>query len=223
MTSTTSLFPNPVTELRSWRNWHKGEIIVVCGLGQSVEEFAPYAKYFVTIGVNDIGRHFDPDYLLVVDAIGQFRRPRAKRADRDRYIVQTKAAAVFTQLGMGPLGFEPKRKVRISLARQTPPKIDHPNTLPCTNNTPYIALALAAYMGAERIGVVGVDLVGHSFEKQASAISTDFMKLRTVIEAAGTKIVNLSRISLVKTLPQGKVEDLLPQKLIEHLKRKEQP
>lgn len=220
MTSQHSLFPEAMHELLGWRNFYKDGTIVVCGLGPSIKEFAPYARYFTTIGVNDIGRHFDPDYLLVVDPKHQFDKSRGERTERHRHIAETKAMAVFSQLGTKSLGFEPDFLVKMQVTRMGTPKIDDPVVLPCTNNTPYIATALAAFMGAKRIGLVGVDFIGHTFEGSASQISIEFGKLNGVIKAVGGEIFNLSQVSLIKTLRRGSLEDLMPKALVESMRKR---
>jgi hypothetical protein len=46
--------------LTDFRDTHKGERIIVCGIGPSLGAMANVADRGVTIGVNDIGRTFDP-------------------------------------------------------------------------------------------------------------------------------------------------------------------
>jgi len=221
VTCEAPLFPEAMSTLNKWWSWHRGESIVVCGLGPSIYEFAPYAEHFITIGVNDIGRHFDPDYLVIVDPITQFERARNGRDDRQRYIASTKAKAVFSQLGTERLGVNPKLLVKIAkLQRMNPPKIGLPDALPCSNNSTYIAVALAAYMGASTIGMVGVDFVGHSFANQAARLNEDFVQLAEAIAfTTGATVVNLSRQSLIKTIPFCGVERLLPERLIDRFKK----
>ena len=73
---------------------HRAETLIVCGCGPSLHELANPQRY-ITIGVNDIGRLFDPTYLVVVNPPNQFK------ADRFRYVKQSKAQALFTQLDLG--------------------------------------------------------------------------------------------------------------------------
>lgn len=51
--------------LTSFRNRHEGEIVLVCSCGESLNELRNPER-FLTIGVNDVGRRFQPDYLVVV-------------------------------------------------------------------------------------------------------------------------------------------------------------
>lgn len=75
------------------RNIHAGETIVVCGCGASLNEFERPGE-FITIGVNDVGRLFTPTYLVVLNPRQQFKN------DRFKYVEQSKAQAIFTQLDL---------------------------------------------------------------------------------------------------------------------------
>ena len=90
---------NAIVQARApvdWRNPHVGETIIVCGCGPSLHELSAPSR-FITIGVNDVGRLFDPTYLVVVNPRSQFK------GDRFRYVEQSKAQALFTQLNLGPV------------------------------------------------------------------------------------------------------------------------
>ena len=70
--------------LADWRGRHRGETIVVCGCGRSLSEL-PEPQRWITIGVNDVGRLFDPTYLVVLNPKHQFS------GDRFRYVVESRA------------------------------------------------------------------------------------------------------------------------------------
>ena len=61
--------------LASFQNIHKGETIIVCGCGESLNDLA-HPERFITIGVNDVGRLFDPTYLVVLNPRNQFKEDR---------------------------------------------------------------------------------------------------------------------------------------------------
>ena len=83
-------------ELKDFWGHHAGETFLVCGCGSSLSQvIAP--KRFVTIGVNDVGRLFHPDYLVVLNPPGQFS------GDRFRYVERSRASAIFTQTPFSPL------------------------------------------------------------------------------------------------------------------------
>src|ERR1700735_1038733 len=79
--------------LEGFRNFHQGESIVVCGCGKSLANFAEYQQY-ITIGVNDVGRFFQPTYLVVLNNRNQFS------GDRFNYVARSNAKALFTQLDL---------------------------------------------------------------------------------------------------------------------------
>src|SRR5262245_59019561 len=94
--------------LAGFRDRHRGQTIVVCGCGPSLNDLeAP--ERFITIGVNDVGRLFDPTYLVVVDPPSRFR------SDRFRYIAESRAQAIFTP---ADLRIAHPNIVRFALGRQ---------------------------------------------------------------------------------------------------------
>ena len=70
--------------LASFKDMHKGETIIVCGCGKSLN-LLENPERFVTIGVNDVGRRFHPNYLVVVNPCSQFS------GDRLRYVETARA------------------------------------------------------------------------------------------------------------------------------------
>lgn len=79
--------------LSGFRNFHADETILVCGCGSSLNELKDPEK-FITIGVNDIGRKFDPNYLVVLNPRWQFKE------ERFRYVEQSRARTIFTQVDL---------------------------------------------------------------------------------------------------------------------------
>src|ERR1041384_8259880 len=80
--------------LASFKNAHQGQAIVVCGCGESLNELAN-PEQFLTVGVNDVGRLFHPNYLVVLNPRNQFS------GDRFRFVESSKAEYLFTQLELG--------------------------------------------------------------------------------------------------------------------------
>ncbi len=83
-----------MNSLASFHNRHHGETIVVCGCGESLNDLN-HPERFITIGVNDVGRRFDPTYLVVLNPRHQFKN------DRFHYVATSRAQAIFTQLNLG--------------------------------------------------------------------------------------------------------------------------
>jgi hypothetical protein len=151
--STTPATREPLRSLASFRGLHAGESIVVCGCGASFAELTPPIGA-ITIGVNDVGRHLDPDYLVVVNPRNQFA------GDRFRYVESSRARYLFTQLD---LQVAHPAVIKFRLGRHGGTDFSDPNVLHFTQNSPYVALCLAVHMGAKRIGLIGVDFTDHHF------------------------------------------------------------
>jgi hypothetical protein len=54
-------------DLEQFHNRHAGQSVLVCGCGESLS-LVDDAAGVVTIGVNDVGRHLTPTYLVIDDA-----------------------------------------------------------------------------------------------------------------------------------------------------------
>ncbi|MEA2893386.1 MAG: hypothetical protein QOI05_4179 [Bradyrhizobium sp.] len=183
-----------------FRGRHRGETVVVCGCGVSLRQLRDPER-LVTIGVNDVGRLFTPDYLVVVNERRQFTQ------DRYLHIEQSQAKAVFSQFDLGH-----PRAVRFRLGSRggtAPPEAD---SLHYTNNSPYVAVNLARHMGAARIGLIGVDFDDghffgatgrHSLAGQLAQIDQEYAALSAACRAEGIELVNLSPGSRLTSLPRA--------------------
>lgn len=187
--------------LNSFHDIHQNSAIVVCGCGASLNDLAQPER-FVTIGVNDIGRKFHPDYLVVVNPKSQFS------GDRFRYVETSRAKYLFTQLD---LDVKHLNIVKFQLGNSGGTDFSNHNVLHYTNNSPYIALCLAIHMGAKRIGMIGVDFTdNHFFAKtgrhplapQFEKINRQYASLAKAAANAGVEIFNLSSISRLTAFPK---------------------
>lgn len=190
-----------MTNLASFVNIHADESIVVCGCGQSLNELRDPER-FITIGVNDVGRKFQPDYLVVVNPPQQFA------GDRFRYVANSQAKFIFTQLD---LGLANEKIVKFSLGTQGGTDFSNRHVLHYTQNSPYVALCLAIHMGARRIGLIGVDFTNHHFFAQTGvhsltaqlpAIDKQYRGLNAAARALGIEIYNLSQSSKLTAFPK---------------------
>jgi hypothetical protein len=188
--------------LADFRGIHDGDSIVVCGCGESLNEFA-HPERFITIGVNDVGRRFDPNYLVVVNPRTQFT------GDRFHYVETSRAEYLFTQLDT--LGICHPHIVKIRLGNYAGTDFSNREVLHYTQNSPYIALCLAAHMGAKRIGLIGVDFTNHHFFAATGChplvgslgrINTEYRRLGTALAGCGMEIVNLSPKSRLTAFPK---------------------
>ena len=195
------------TRLREFQGRHAGASIVVCGCGESLNSLDAPGR-FITIGVNDVGRRFTPDYLVVVNPRSQFT------PDRFAQVAQTQASAVFTQLP--DLGFEHPAIVRFKLGRLGGTDFNDADTLHYTRNSPYVAVGLALQMGARRIGLIGVDFTDHHFfartgphslARRLPQIDAEYARLAQACRERGVELVNLSAASLLQSLPRETLAD----------------
>ena len=198
---------SPVTAA-AFRNRHRGETIVVCGCGESLTTLAD-PRATVTIGTNDVGRLFTPDYLVVVNPPSQFR------AERWPHVEQSRAGFVFSQLDL-PLRHAPL--VRFRLGRFGGAGFEEPDILHYTQNSPYVGVALAMFMGASRIGLIGVDFTDHHFfatsgphplARRLAQIDGEYARLREACTARRIELVNLSESSRLTALPRASLQGFL--------------
>ncbi len=194
------------TDISSYKGCHSQDTIVVCGCGKSLARFSHPAR-FVTIGVNDVERLFTPDYLVVLNPASQFKD------DRFRYVEKSRARAIFTQLN---LRITNRNVVRIKLGKRGGTELDSQYCVPFTRNSPYVALCLAMFMGAKRIGVIGVDFTDHHFfsktgahvlSKNMSKIDQEYTNLYESAQKNGIEIVNLSEESRLTAFPKQNIEE----------------
>jgi hypothetical protein len=194
--------------LAEYRDRHAGETLVVCGCGTSLRSLAQPER-FVTIGVNDVGRLFEPTYLVVLNPRTQFA------GDRFHHVETSRARAIFSQLDLGLRG---RQVVRFRLGRRGGADVfASPGSLPYTSNSPYVAVCLAAYMGARRIGLIGVDLTddhffartgAHPLARSLSKVDAEYGRLRAALAPRGIELVNLSATSRLTSLPRAELDEL---------------
>lgn len=192
-----------------YRDLHPGADILVCGCGPSLLELEDPARH-ITIGVNDVGRLFDPTYLVVLNPRAQFK------GDRFRYVAESNARALFTQLDLGPVR-PPVVKFRLGRYGGTDAGTDDAldDRLDYTQNSPYVAVCLAARMGATRIGLVGVDFTDghffadtgrHALSGRLKEIDVQYGRLAAVLATHGIALVNLGAASRLRSLLKMRID-----------------
>src|SRR6185295_7991293 len=183
----------PAPALESYRDAHRGADVVVCGCGTSLATLADPGRH-VTIGVNDVGRLFDPTYLVVVNPPDQLKNGRFE------FVKSSNAQALFTQLDLGPVR---PPVVHFRLGRFGGTDTTGGRVLHYTQNSPYVAVCLAAHMGARRIGLIGVDLTDdhffartgtHALSARLQEIDAQYGRLAAALAGRGVELVNLSPI-----------------------------
>ena len=154
-----------------------------------------------------MGRRFQPTYLVVVNPRNQFS------GDRFRYVETSQAHTLFTQLD---LGVRHPHIVKFRLGSYGGTDLSDSNVLHYTQNSPYVALCLAAHMGATRIGVIGVDFTDHHFfaktgahalSRQLATIDEQYHRLGEALRARGVEVFNLSRVSRLTAFAKMPVEE----------------
>lgn len=194
------------TQFADFYQRHAGESILVCGCGNSLNQLHE-PQYYITIGVNDVGRKFHPDYLVVLNDRYQFTE------ERFSHITHSQAQAVFTHL---KLDINHPNIVRFLLGQLGGVEVNESPSLPYTRNSTYVATCLALFMGAKRIGLIGVDFTDHHFfaqsgrhslSREVPRIRQEYARLAQAAASLGVDIVNLSATSEVTSLPyQGLAE-----------------
>lgn len=187
-----------------YRDRHAGASVVVCGCGASLA-LLERPERFLTIGVNDVGRRFTPDYLVVVNERRQFDR------ERWRHVEGSRALAVFSQFELPH-----PRAVRFRLGRRGGTDRADGQSLHYTANSPYVAVQLARHLGARRIGLIGVDFTddhffaatgAHPLAGQLQRIEREYAALARACEEEGVALVNLSPVSRLTALPRAALDD----------------
>lgn len=193
-------------ELSSFKNKHAGEKIIVCGCGESITLLTEPGK-FITLGVNDIGRLFCPNYLVVVNDRGGFEPSRWK------WIDNTACPVVFTHLKGLPIN-NAAAKVIITLGKYGAVDLDKV-PINYTSNSPYIGVILAYHLGATKIGLLGVDFTqnhffaktgNHPLAKKVNTISDEYIRLEQALAQKNVSLYNLSPNSLIN-IPKMHLND----------------
>ncbi len=197
------------TQLDDFTHIHRNRKIVVCGCGTSLNLMV-VSPTILTIGISDVGRLFTPNYLVVQNYKQNYNE------DRFQYILNSQASYCFTPLIYLMLNGIPMIRFRAS----TYGGVDwlSAGQLPYSSTSAYMALCLAARMGANPIGLIGVDFTeDHFFAKtgvhrltaKIDKINNEFIKLNHAFLMAGIEVHNLSHSSKLTAFPKTAVETFL--------------
>lgn len=190
-------------DYRDFRNKHNGEKVIVSGLGKSALELKNPQDYF-TIGVNDIGRLYQPTYLVVLNDKQTFL------AERWEYVKNSKCPTIFTHIKHLPI--QEAQRCVIKLGRYGQCELDK-EAVDYTSNSPYVACMIAAFMGFKKIGLLGVDFTAHHFFRRSgehslarklNTINREYENMHRVMRSRGIELVNLSEDSKI-TIPKMKL------------------
>lgn len=156
--------------------------IAVLGLGKSLALYD--GQYSSTIGVNDIWRHVQTDYLVCLD------KPERFSADRLAVIEASRPQRFYSQIQEWAT-----RPDYWQIALQT----DYPNyvcqldlpTIPKSLCSPFVACAIAFKLhAAKEIHLFGVDFIDHPHLHDESVVklTKHFTNLRAALLAKGCKL-----------------------------------
>lgn len=218
--------------LHPLRNVHRGEQIIILGNGPSIRDIPVKAlRRFTTIGVNEINRWFDPDYVLLYDMPGCFAKvdfeltairrafrcstvlarhnwgevyPPVENLDGEHYIVDRSKTGQWDE-------FQIKTYEMLKERWDT---IDALSFIE-TNASTEAAAMIALFMGASWIGVLGLDYVPHHFygptghfPKKVSEAQVQWLGIQSIAKHVfDCDVVNLSKRSHITKLPYSSVPD----------------
>lgn len=202
---------------QSFKDIHKDSKIIITGLGESAQALGDlvdsvHAIDCLTMGVNDVGRLFTPDYTVVVNDKASFNEHRWK------HIESCGSKALFTHIKdpmMIPVTHQ-DRVVTIPLGRYAGTDLNK-IAVDFTSNSPYVACVIAAYMGVKHIGLIGVDWTpnhffaktgDHPLSKKIHSIVTEYNNLALALQAKGISFHNLSPVSKLG-IPRMHLNDFL--------------
>lgn len=191
------------------KNIYKDKKIIVCGCGQSLNDFFN-SEYFkmanknniITIGVNDVPRLFDPTHLVITDHTTRFNKNRID------LINNCKSKSVITCVK----GWNHPRLVYFELGKRGRLELDDYSKVDHHLNSPYTAVNIAYKLGASTIGMIGVDFTdGHFYspkdgphnltKKYLSSINLSYEKIHRSLKKKGVDFYNLSLNSKIDKVP----------------------
>lgn len=200
-------------KLEDFRGWFAGEDCIVVGCGPSVYSFGrlTYDRHW-TIGCNKSVRMCSPDFVVCVE-------PAYKGRDSWEAVVEVSPAFVFTHVESMRDGRKPHPRVipldpNSNGGRDVIPwvsgKKNESGDLLRLSQSPFFGAALAAVLGFETVGLIGVDLTVDRYpcvkreERQWGRLA-EFLYDQT-----GAKLVNLSEESRLTSVPRGGLHDIRP-------------
>tara|TARA_B100000963_G_scaffold349061_1_gene357547 strand:+ start:28477 stop:29085 length:609 start_codon:yes stop_codon:yes gene_type:complete len=193
--------------LSNFKNIHKGESVIVCGCGVSLNKIKSNYKNFITIGVNDVPALFTPTYLVVTDHPIRFNQ------NRRNLITESSTKALFTCVK----GWNNKKTIIFELGNRRLSNLDSDNKVDYCLNSPYVAVCIAYKMGFSKIGLIGVDFTPHHFYikdgdhplsqmNKLKQVNEGYRVLKLQLNKRNVDFYNLSQDSKIDSLPKISIE-----------------
>lgn len=151
--------------------------ICVLGLGETIKY---YSGNSTTIGVNDIYRYFNTDYIVCIDRPGRFTKERLE------YIKGSKPKKMYSQLDDWKelQGYE-KITIKPFNGQLSWEAVGH------SNNSPFVACIISYLLGFKEIVMYGVDFNTHSSlksERHIARILKDYKLLHDRLQEEGISL-----------------------------------
>lgn len=213
------------TRFKVWRNFLKGEHAIVCGSGPSFQgavvggqvahketpDFTlsiptpsiELAKYW-TFATNRAAAKFRPDFAVCCEDPNDDETWDVIRGCGATHVFGNVLWGSNTEGSSSPKQPARYHPMALSAGEFSVLVGDTRGQLIVGSMSPWTAAWLALYMGAEQIGVVGVDVTGHSeFDRpeRLEEIEDQWDRLVRVAREKGTSILNLSKISKLRAIP----------------------
>jgi hypothetical protein len=205
--------------LESMRGMCEGQSAIVCGLGPSIgalpDKEILAEKGISTFGVNDIYKYHPVDYLFLIDQPIVFTPDRIKTimASGPRYWFMGSVARASWDHEYESKNVPPALPMQVVDTGLLPGK---------RLTTPSLACGLALFLGFKRIGLIGVDIIGHKvLEKHIDNVNVIFTEVLSAAWLVRAGIVNLSPMNALPILPRMTLPDFLSGKHVTHFPRRQ--
>lgn len=153
----------------------------ILGLGESLKNFSPNGS--VTIGVNDIYKHFPADYVVCVDTPDKFNPERFKT------ITTSNHKKFFSHLPEWHPHIQNFQLIKLFHGRGNFSNIDS-DLIAYGISSPIVACIIAYKMGAKQIDLYGVDFNTHPqfINKNLQRAIKEFILLNAEFKKKGIKM-----------------------------------
>lgn len=204
----------PEFRAEQWFGFLNGEDVIVCGLGPSIETVVASSLWrrWWAIGVNDVNRYIDTDFLLCVDDANRLNKRLPAMRDTtakvlfymDDSIPEAIHHPVCAKLDIVQSAAGPEDRYGIC-------GLESDTSIPAWQHSPHVAAALAFRMGAKRVGFLGVDLQGgkhHSTHSNKPSILAGMRNLMRYAGKRGCEFYTLTdKSALAEIMPVRSVTD----------------
>lgn len=180
-------------------NLYKNQTIIIAGCGPSVIDFQ-FPNNIKIMGLNDFNRYHTSDFLVCVN------EPQTFLGDRWDFIKNTSANFVFSQIENLPINDSNKLiHIRLGDYRGTDQECGKINYI---RDSSYMALNIAIQLGFTKIGLIGIDFLGHhNLSKNLDITNETYRELLS--KNSNISVYNLSNISLLNSIPFINLETFL--------------